>query len=94
MTFEGWTNEETWLANLYVIELEDEIMDILHSNPREAISNKSLGQDIEKIFLTAIKATVPEEVLDSIIGDFTRQAIRKINWPEIADSYLEVFDGR
>lgn len=94
MTFDGWSNESTWLANMYVIDLEDDVMDILHSNPREAITSESLGRDIRKIAVDAILASVPEHSLNNIVGDFARQSFNQVNWTEIAESYLEVWDGR
>lgn len=73
MTYNGWTNKETWLVNLWLgdslqCDLED-------------------GQEIDAIYIEVLVDEMVEDSANGLITDLLNCALGKINYHEIASHY-------
>lgn len=94
--YNGWTNWETWNANLWIDNdwrmsesFAMQAGDLLSSfEPDEAIER--LSGRIEEYF----REQMPElnGKLDGFFDDVLSMAMREVNWREIAKHYVEEFD--
>lgn len=86
MGYNGWTNKQTWLVNLWIEN--DEVHSIA---AREALDGLEIGQETEH----ALRKYVEEEVLhcitdySSLESDLLSYALAEVNWAEIVEALKE-----
>ena len=86
--YNGWTNWETWNFKLW--------LDNDYVTYKSVTSGIAICNDISEgsIYLKCVAETLAEDQLkdhegSSVIHDFVNASISKINFDEIAESYLE-----
>lgn len=79
MTYNGWTNKETWLVNLWVGDLLAEMKQ----------DGADLDEDWIEDYVCELFATDNSTVEDGFASDLLSCAIGEVNWKEILES-LEV----
>jgi hypothetical protein len=79
MSYEGWTNWETWLMYSFLTDdnLLDEIIDQFESINKAATY---LKENIEELY------TIPEG-LCGVYESFIRESLIKVNWHEIVKDH-------
>jgi hypothetical protein len=96
--FQGWTNRETWAANIW-IENEQGLMEVVAGYTRQELEGHDEGEEINSYHLgEAIRDYIENEVLSysEVKGSeqvFTMLtdigSLYRVNWREIAEYYLE-----
>lgn len=98
-TYNGWSNYETWCVNLWLTNEEPsyrywreqageclrdaELRPEPHFTPRERAGIALADRLREEV--------APDESFpaNGLFGDLLRSALDSVNWPEVADSFLE-----
>jgi hypothetical protein len=90
-TYNGWTNWETWNANLWIDNdwrmsesFAMQAADLLGSYEKDEATERLSGR-IEEFF----RAQMPET--SGFFDDVISMAMRDVNWREIAGHYIEEF---
>jgi hypothetical protein len=81
--YNGYTNYETWLVNLWIDNdegLSEMITDITRSNRSEL---HNIADSIKEL----IEEGIPE--VTGLYADLMNAAISEVNWHEIAENHLE-----
>lgn len=102
-TYNGWTNYETWLVNLWWSDCEA-TCDMMDDYAKEAIQEaleEGEGEDTSEVKQSATYklSKLMEQHLDdyleecsipesSLVTDFVNAAIREVNFYEIAQHYI------
>ena len=95
--YNGWTNYETWLANLWYDNLwEDVAQDAWNSSDnaddctREENAAFTLSNQIEADIEEMISQQIPKE--NGFVQDLVNSTLREINYLEIAKAYISEVD--
>lgn len=81
-TYQGWTNRETWCANLWIGNTEP-----LYVTCREIAQGKgSVFQKIDRL-----DARMRREIArhDGFVADMLQASFARVNWREILDGLME-----
>jgi hypothetical protein len=96
-TYNGWTNYETWCANLW---MDNAGYEFFHDMAREAWENAPPSYssqsklDAARASLAAALKEYHEEEMPEVVGvysDLLSAALSEVDWYEIAGSMLEDF---
>lgn len=79
--YNGWTNYETWLINLYF----GDDTDWIHTTVNGAYSTYDLAKMIED--WVKDEEVMPQ--LGGVYGDLLNGALSEVNWYEIAEAWQE-----
>ncbi len=83
-TYNGWTNYETWLANMWLDEFnlyaDEDFMEFVKENNRYDV-----GQRILDHMESWIEQTTE---LEGFVADMFNAAFSEIDWYSIADHYI------
>ena len=88
MTYNGWTNYETWLTNLHYdgFCFEDQVNDGVFDDMDDDEIRVYVRDYIEE----SIKDMVEEYTPDNLfIQDLINSALCEVDWHDIADQYME-----
>lgn len=77
-TYNGWTNYETWLVNLWFGEAFDD--EAQHMS--QGILTGDRAKEVVENYLDSVEALTP-----GFVSDVVNTAIGAVNWDEIADHY-------
>ena len=82
--YNGWTNWETWCYMLWADSngLSDWYREY-------AVDNKSTVEDVAEMLENEVWQNYEEQIITGFFGDVVSNAIREINFHEIAESILE-----
>jgi hypothetical protein len=94
MAYNGWTNYETWLANLWMNESWDEYNELAKDSCRDAIDENKIDRtEAEKTFVDIVESEfynrLDEIELDGVLRDLLQGAIESIKFYEIASHWIE-----
>lgn len=78
MTYNGWTNKETWLVNLWLGDGLPEMID-----PTDSLS------DIEDRIKELVEMITDEVTQAGLLADLLNCALGEINYRELAEHYKE-----
>lgn len=85
--YNGWANWETWLCSLWIDQSDN------HSWYREyAIEHKVSTEDIAQMLENEIWDSYKESKVSGFFSDIIANAIREVDFVEIAESILEGVD--
>ncbi len=79
MSYNGWTNYETWLANLWLGEADQ-------TEELERIVRRALWRDRGKVIREHVEELF-EFPTTGLAADFINAAMSAVNWEEIAQHY-------
>jgi hypothetical protein len=91
-TYNGWSNYETWLVNLWLTN-EQSTQDFLEH--RRSILSNGNNPHKEDLFASLIREYVEQEretwheSAASLWNDLINAALQQVDWREIARAYLE-----
>ncbi len=91
-TYNGWTNYETWNVKLWIDNEEGDYRYWLEIAEELWDENKRYKDE----FITAMADRLESEIKDNApelqgtYGDLLGSALCKVNWYEIAESYVEL----
>lgn len=92
MTYNGWTNYETWLVNIW--------MDNDGHDSHEIIGDLTDGENLPDVATVSnwIKEQIEErremlEISDGLLSDLLGGAIQSVNFDEIARHWLEDYEA-
>ena len=77
MAYNGWSNYETWLANLWY---GDFLQDL-------ANEGKNLDADMIETIVTEMLAGAGELPKNGFAADLMNAALREVDWDELAEHY-------
>jgi hypothetical protein len=83
MQFNGWTNKETWLVNVWYMDSMPEYfadMDQFHVEPDE------LEETVQYI---AEECEALSQLPAGLLSDFINDSWREVNWHELAEALNE-----
>ena len=85
--YNGWTNRETWLLNLWMTSDEG-----IYCYWREVAQSRMWKPFELADFLSEhYEDSIPES-LDPFFQDIIRQAMGRVNWEEIAEALIEIHE--
>ena len=91
MTYNGWTNYETWLTNLYFEDFTDHFSEMVEEGQFDEMTD----EDILDCCTDYIEQTVDDYVsyshevgASSFLNDIISSFIQEVNYREIADHYV------
>ena len=90
MSYNGWENYETWCVNLWL--RNDEFTDLLCS---KIVENAKSEVPEGAIYVAAarirdyVESGVPDNMLTGMYGDLLLNALRSVEWVDIAKSFEE-----
>jgi hypothetical protein len=82
--YNGWTNWETW--NYMLWSDSNGLSDWYREY---AVDNKSTVEDVAEMLENEVWQNYEEQIITGFFGDVVSNAIREINFHEIAESILE-----
>lgn len=85
-TYEGWTNRETWLVNLWLTNEEG-----LYRDACEAAGIMS-GADLDDWLSDYVRVNFAENAhpwLGGLVGDLLGAALNRVDWREIGEAFTE-----
>jgi hypothetical protein len=83
MTYNGFTNKETWLVNLWANESFADYMDYSQSEGYDTKATAETYKDYVLDMLETSGATVE----DAFAQDLISHALADVNWQELADLF-------
>jgi len=96
MTYNGYTNYETWCVNLHISNLQGEqdywneraSFAMAHSDPSNDHMDArcELAEELRDTFLEKYEEQKPD---NTILADLLRAALSEVNWHELARNYVE-----
>jgi hypothetical protein len=78
MSYNGWTNYQTWKVNL-------EFFDGMSSQEFYSDNVENLASEMESM----VEEYIDENTTGGLIYSWALDAIREVNWFEIAEHYVE-----
>ena len=100
MTYNGYTNYQTWCVNLWLNNEEDtyrywvaETVDVWkHAKPddvltRLGVANRELASRLRDV----VESGNPLQANPSMYSDILTSALQEVNWQEIASAMLEEY---
>lgn len=95
--YNGWTNYETWVVNLWIDNEEGthdywlEIAEDIYNNEAEEQKHFTKIEDAACILAERLKNDHEENLpeMEGVYGDLIGAALSEVNWPEIAEHLLE-----
>ena len=79
MSYNGWTNKETWLVNLWLGDCFQ--------------ADTEMGEEVTAEYIEScvseMASAAGESDMAGLITDLLNSAIAKVNWQEIASHYQE-----
>lgn len=94
--YNGWTNYETWLVNLWMDEGSDFFRERAQEIYDEAVPRSSLtAAEVARIDYADWLKDHHEEFqpeLPGVYGDLLGGALSEVNWDEIARHYIEAVE--
>jgi len=78
-TYNGWTNSETWLVNLWIGDLLAEMQD----------DGEEVSADYVEQLVDEMVSAATEEDANGLVTDLLYGAVREINFHEIASHYQD-----
>lgn len=78
MQYNGWTNKETWLVNLWVGDTLAEM---------QADGAEVSGHTVKTIVMDWLEYANGNDPESGLLVDLLNCALEEINWEEIADHY-------
>lgn len=89
MTYNGYTNYETWLVQLWFSNDESCLLhweEQAERAVRDSIDPAgSLARDMEE----GVRDLMAESNLEGLLADLLSSAVSEVNWTEIANHYVE-----
>jgi hypothetical protein len=82
MSYNGWTNYETWNVGLWY-------GDVFADMASNASPQKLRGDDLESFVVEMEMDKIPDS---SLAADIMNASLRRVNWDELADHYNEDSD--
>lgn len=79
--YNGWTNRETWLVNLWLTNDEATYASAREAVSREGVNLYRSGQALHDI----VDELVGEQT--GFVADLINAALARVNWREIAESF-------
>jgi hypothetical protein len=96
MTYNGWTNYETWCVNLHIANTEGSqeywneraAFAMAHTDPvNDYLDARSeLAETMQSEFLEKYEEQKPD---NAILADLLRAALSEVNWHELARHYVD-----
>lgn len=96
MSYNGWTNYETWLVNLHISNEQGEqdywneraSFAMTHSDPSNDYLDArcELADTLRDAFLEKYDEQKPD---NTILADLLRAALSEVNWHELAQHYVD-----
>lgn len=96
MTYNGYTNYETWCVNLHISneQVEQDYWNerasfaMAHSDPSNDYLDArcELAEELRDTFLEKYEEQKPD---NTILADLLRAALSEVNWHELARNYVE-----
>lgn len=88
MSYNGWTNRETWLVNLWY---GDALADIMLDDPdREAIDYYEAEEWIR--YIAEESETLSQPPTNGLLADFLEQCWASVDWRQIAEATTETIE--
>jgi len=84
MKYNGWTNKETWLVNIWYTDTMPEYfadMDQFHVEPNELE---------ESVKYVAEESEAMSQLPAGLLSDFINDSWREVNWHELAQALNQV----
>jgi len=90
MSYNGWSNYETWNANLW-IDNDWRLSERIALHTGDLFSSYEDTDRITSLVADFIKILFVEQApdLDGFFGDIINQSLREVNWHEIARHYVD-----
>ena len=90
MTYNGWTNYETWLTNLYF----DDFTDVFNELTEDGVFDDMDNVEIRTYVADYIEEYINEYIdsnnsKDTFITDMMGSFLSDVDWREIADHYVD-----
>lgn len=92
MSYNGWTNYETWRINLEVLDgmtVEDFGVDISHDNSRDQSVDYLAGVLEDYVWETLNLIDSYRKGAGNLVDSLAMDFLRKVNWHEIAEHLME-----
>lgn len=88
MSYNGWANYETWLANMYFLDDPEVLLE-----GAEFTSTYELGQYIKDRVEDYVFEVYGSQKLHGFASDLLRAAFSSINWYELAQHLINDLDA-
>lgn len=85
--YNGWTNYETWLINVWLDNdemLHEMALDALRASPQESIYD--FGKRVREFVETLVMEEVPTF---GLVADLLGAALSEVNWRELAEAWMD-----
>jgi len=90
--YNGWTNWETWLVNIYFGSLQDEMVESCKGDKEQ------VAKELEAAVLDVVQRTLgdnrsqynPEH---SFVNDLLSGGLEAVNWQELAESWCHDYEA-
>jgi len=88
MTYNGWTNYETWLTNLHFdnFEFEDQIEDGHFDDLDDEEIRDYVAEYIEQYVSDYVDESITS---NSFVQDLVTSSLGEVDWRDIADHYVD-----
>ena len=90
MTYNGWTNYETWLTNLHFEDFTPHFVDLTEDGVFDEMSDDEITDYVEEYLETYVSDYIGETVRteDRFIFDVIQSFFSEIDWRDIAQHYV------
>ena len=90
-TYNGWTNYETWLVNIWY---DDAFTEEARDCAANADDRNGATHDLADIIKEYVEEYIGEEAAGptGLVADLLNAAMREVNWDEIAEGYISDLD--
>ena len=90
MTYNGWTNYETWLTNLYFDDFTDAFSEMTEDGQFDDLEDDDILDQVTEYIETFIDDYISQIVssTDNFVTDIISSFIQEVDWKDIADHYV------